>query len=193
MARVASLMLVNSSRPHEDAIDSPELNSVNRRARLQPRTSFYRSANPRERRPNVRRREGMTETIAAVVGALVGALAMWAVSHFTRKGRLRDEAKLQTALELLGLLARAVNREATQHELANVDNLRHEWAQAHRKLYLLGVPDRQREQIDQAMTTYLDGLVELQSEPDRRPEVERRRELAKRRAYELMQSLGIST
>ncbi len=44
--------------------------------------------------------------------------------------------------------------------------------------------------MDSAMTNYLDGLEELKKDPNRKGEVERRRELAREEAFRLMRRLG---
>ena len=129
--------------------------------------------------------------IAAIAGAAVGALLTFLANFFLARRMRRDDVKLQTTLEVLGFLSKTLNREAPTVVASAVGEFRGEWARLIRALYLLNVPEAPRRAMDSAMTTYLDGLDELNTDPNRRGEVERRRELAREEAFRLMRRLGL--
>ena len=128
--------------------------------------------------------------IAAIAGAVVGALLTFFANFILARRKGRDEAKLQTALEVLGFLSKTINREAPSLIIETVGEIRSEWAKLIRALYFLKVPENPRRAMDSAMMNYLDGLEELKKDPNRRGEVERRRELAREEAFHLMRRLG---
>lgn len=129
--------------------------------------------------------------IAAIAGAVVGALLTFFANLILARRKGKDEANLQTTLEVLGFLSKTLNREAPSVIADTVVGIRGEWARLIRALYLLNVPERPRRAMDSAMTSYLDGLEELKKDANRRGEVERRRELAREEAFRLMRRLGL--
>ncbi len=130
------------------------------------------------------------KVIAAIAGAVVGSLLTFFANFILALRKGRDEVKLQTVLEVLGFLSKTVNREAPSLLIETVGEIRNEWAKLIRALYLLNVPEDPRRAMDSAMTNYLDGLEELKKDPNRKGEVERRRELAREEAFRLMRRLG---
>ena len=137
----------------------------------------------------------MFDTIAdkafpAVIGAVAGSLLTFLANWFLARRKLRGDAKLHAALDLLGYLSKTLNREAPGILADQVAELRNEWARLVRTLYLVNLPEQPRRSMDATMTSYLDGLEELAGRPDRRAEVDRRRNLAREDAYNLMRRLG---
>jgi hypothetical protein len=96
------------------------------------------------------------------------------------------------ACDILGFLGRATNREAPDQHKGEVARLRQEWAQHARTLYLLRVKEKSRRAVDDAMVSYFDALEEYDTKPARRPEVDRRRNLAIEQGYRLMRAVGLS-
>lgn len=131
------------------------------------------------------------KALPAIVGAGAGSLITFFANWFLARRKFKGDARLKSALDLLGFLGRTINREAPERLVGNVSEIRGEWAGLVRILYLLDVPKQPRRALDGMMTSYFDSLEEFANKPDRRPEVERRRELAREEAYKLMRRLGI--
>jgi hypothetical protein len=131
------------------------------------------------------------KALPAILGAIVGSIATFLANWFLARRKLRGDARLHAALDLLGYLGKTINRESPERLVGHVSEFRGEWAGLVRTLYLLNVPEQPRRALDSLMTSYFDSLDEWASRPDRRPEVERRRELAREEAYRLMRRLGV--
>jgi hypothetical protein len=132
-----------------------------------------------------------TPIIAGLVGATVGASLSFLANWFLAHRKVSSDAKIERALEVLGYLSKTLNREGPDHLKGTVPKLRLEWAQHIRALYLLNISKPHRNDLDEKVTAYLDSLDEWDSKPERRTEVERRRELAKEAAFRFMRKLGL--
>ena len=93
--------------------------------------------------------------IAAIAGAVIGALLTFLANAVLARRRGKDEVKLQKTLEVLGFLSKTLNREAPAQIAYAVAETRNEWATLIRALYLLNVPEKPRRAMDSAMTSYL--------------------------------------
>lgn len=129
--------------------------------------------------------------LSASIGALIGALVTFLANSLLARRKFKSDARLKAALDLLEFLGRTINRESTESLVGRVRETRIEWAGLARTLYLLNLPEKPRRAMDLLMISYLDGLEELVNQPDRRPEVEGRRELAREEAFKLMRILGM--
>ena len=140
--------------------------------------------------------------LSGLVGAIVGAILTWILSRRIAKETVKDESKaslvdnvrIELAKNLLSYLSRVLNREAPEiiRDTHAVIEIRRDWALLHRQLFLVNVPDEEREKFDDRMVEYLESLAKWVNDPDQRPEVERQRAKTKQAALDFLLRLGMA-
>jgi hypothetical protein len=135
---------------------------------------------------------GIDKIVPGIIGAILGSICTYFANRQIQKRKLKDDVKLKNASDLLLFLGKTTNREAVDALKGNVPEIRQEWAQHVRTLYLIRIQQNIRRAVDEKMTAYLDVLEEYNTRQGRRTEVERRRDLVIEEARTLVQAMGLA-